>query len=118
MLAPCKDAYMYLIGIFKPGENHAGACHVCFAGNASYTLISRRFAASLGLIDDHGRPRQNSIQTTTVLGAVAGASEEIPLMKINYELRGMYCQTIANSRSWAPHILLSLFTWPVATTWY
>lgn len=58
------------------------------AGNASYTMITRSFAARLQLVDENGRPRQSNVRMTTVRGAVAGASEQVPLMSLSYELRG------------------------------
>ena len=58
------------------------------AGNGGCTLICRDFAARLGLVDACGRPRQSSVRLTTVRGVVAGASEQIPLMALSYELRG------------------------------
>ena len=63
------------------------SCSAC-AGNGGCTLICRDFAARLGLVDASGRPRQASVRLTTVRGVVAGASEQIPLMALSYELRG------------------------------
>ena len=63
------------------------ACPAC-AGNGGCTLICRDFAARLGLVDASGRPKQSSVRLTTVRGVVAGASEQIPLMALSYELRG------------------------------
>ena len=69
---------------------HSAANLSCpaYAGNGGCTLICRDFAARLGLVDAAGRPRQASVRLTTVRGVVAGASEQIPLMALSYELRG------------------------------
>lgn len=61
---------------------------VRLAGNGGHTLITRPYAARLQLVDDSGRPKQPHVRLTTVVGVVAGASEQIPLMSLSYELRG------------------------------
>ncbi len=58
------------------------------AGNGGCTLIQRSMGHQLGLVDESGRPRQARARTTTVRGVVEGASEEVPLMSLTYELRG------------------------------
>ena len=62
---------------------------MCLAGNGGYTLVTRAFAARLQLVDETGRPKQSSVRLATVCGVVAGASEQVPLMSLSYELRGV-----------------------------
>ncbi len=73
---------------------------VCLpAGNGGHTLITRPFAERLQLVDENGRPKQSSVRVTTVVGVVAGASEQIPLMSLSYELRGVRLPVLASVRN-------------------
>ncbi len=62
---------------------------VRLAGNGGHTLITRTFAARLQLVDETGRPKQSTVRVATVVGVVAGASEQVPLMSLSYVLRGV-----------------------------
>ncbi|CAL5224520.1 g7217 [Coccomyxa viridis] len=76
------------VKVFDMGLVAHPARAVLDSGNAGCTLIMRRFAARLGLVDENGRPKQDNVRLTTVHGVVAGASEKVPLMRLNYELQG------------------------------
>ncbi|CAK0787452.1 hypothetical protein CVIRNUC_010672 [Coccomyxa viridis] len=76
------------VSVFDIGLAPHPARALLDSGNGGCTLICRDFAARLGLVDASGRPRQASVRLTTVRGVVAGASEQIPLMALSYELRG------------------------------
>ena len=60
------------------------------AGNGGCTLITRRFARQLGLVDMHGNPSQAYSRTIRVQGVVAGAFEMIKTLNITYELKGAF----------------------------
>lgn len=57
------------------------------AGNGACTLIDRRFAARLGLVDFDGRPTQAYTQTARGTG-VAGAVTEFQIINIQYKIKG------------------------------
>lgn len=58
------------------------------AGNGGCTLITKRFAAQLGLVDFDGNPTQAHLRRTKVQGVVAGAYEWLPQINIQYEIKG------------------------------
>lgn len=60
------------------------------AGNGGCTLITRRFARQLGLVDMHGNPSQAYSRSIRVQGVVAGAFEMIKTLNITYELKGAF----------------------------
>ena len=66
------------------------------AGNGGHTLITRPFAARLQLVDENGRPKQSTVRVATVVGVVAGASEQVPLMSLSYELRGVLLLSVGS----------------------
>ncbi len=63
-------------------------CNV-YAGNSSCTLIDTRFAKQLGLVNFDGRPTQAHSGTTRVCGVVHGAWIDVPVINIQYEIKGV-----------------------------
>lgn len=82
-LSPWETANVFDGGL----QPHPGRAHLD-TGNSSCTLIDSRFAKQLGLVNFDYRPTQAYSGTTRVTGVVHGVHIEVPIINIQYEIKG------------------------------
>lgn len=82
-LSPWETANVFDGGL----QPHPGRAHLD-TGNSSCTLIDSRFAKQLGLVNFDYRPTQAYSGTTRVTGVVHGVHIDVPIINIQYEIKG------------------------------
>ncbi|KAL0051920.1 hypothetical protein WJX82_004494 [Trebouxia sp. C0006] len=77
-----------MTNVFDSGlQPHPGRAHLD-TGNSSCTLINSRFAKQLGLVNFDYIPTQAYSGTTRVTGVVHGVHIDVPIINIQYEIKG------------------------------
>lgn len=82
-MAPLAAGSMYSAAV-----NQLPELQLHNVGNEGCTLITKRFARHLGLVDCDGNPTQALLPRCGVQGVVAGATEWLPQINIQYEIKG------------------------------